>query len=207
MNSVLNRRANIADAIYSVGKFDVIPCSIFSGRKLNPFNLRDKIRYLKKKYDFILIDSSPALNDETLAAMMASDEILVVTTPDYSTMGTTLKAIKHAKSRKTPISGLILNKVYKKKFEISPEHVEKTSGVPVMAVLPHDKRMLEAQSKFMPITHHKPLSELSQEYLRLASCLSGQKSIPPTIKSLFRKLNPQRQDINREIFYESLFIH
>ena len=44
----------------------------------------------------MLIDSSPNLDEETLAAMLASDSILVVTTPDYPTLANTLKAIKVA---------------------------------------------------------------------------------------------------------------
>jgi len=69
---------------------------------------------LKKRYDVILIDSSPSLNEETLAVILASDELLVVTTPDYPTLGMTMKSVKIARQRGTPISGLIINKVYKK---------------------------------------------------------------------------------------------
>ena len=47
-----------------------------------------------------MIDSSPALNDETLAVMLASDEIFIVTTPDYPTLSMTLKSIKDARQEK-----------------------------------------------------------------------------------------------------------
>ena len=103
IHHVLSRTANITNSVYSCGNFDVIPASIFYNSKINFLKLKDKIKTLKKKYDIILIDSSPALNEETLATMIASDEILVVTTPDIPTLSTTLKAVKLAKQRKVPL--------------------------------------------------------------------------------------------------------
>ena len=49
LHHVLDRGANIKDAIHERGDLDVIPSSIFSRGKVNPFKLRDKIKFLKKK--------------------------------------------------------------------------------------------------------------------------------------------------------------
>ena len=65
-------------------------------KKIDPLRLKDRVRDIKKEYDIVLIDSSPALNEEILATMMASDELLVVTTPDYPTLSCTMHAVKAA---------------------------------------------------------------------------------------------------------------
>ena len=203
LHHVLGRESNINDAIHESENFDVIPSSM-SDRIINPLKLKDKIKFLKKKYDIILIDSSPSLNEETLAVMLASDELLVVTTPDYPTLSVTLKAVKLARQRGTSINGLILNKVYNKNFELSIDDIEKTVEVPVMAVIPHDINVLKALAEFAPPTTYKPKSEASAEYKKLAATLIGEKYKPFHLKN-FLKITPKRQEINREIFYERVF--
>ncbi len=205
LHHVLNREANIRDAIYKLENFDMIPSSIFYQMNINPLKLRDKIKTLKKKYDVILIDSSPALNDETLAVILASNELLVVTTPDYPTLSSTLKAVKTAKKRGAPMSGLVLNKVHNKNFEISVDDIERTIEIPVMAVIPYDINILKSLFEFTPSTTYKPKSEASVEYKKLAATLIGEKYKPIQLKGLFGWVNPKRQEINREIFYKRVF--
>jgi septum site-determining protein MinD len=204
LHHVLSRKARIIDSIQNVGSFDIIPSSMFEKFEISPLRLKEHLSAIKRDYDYIILDSSPALNEETLASMFASDEILIVTTPDYPTLGTTLKAIKIAKQRGTPINGLILNKVHNRNFEISLADIEKTAEVPVMAVIPHDVNVLRALANFTPSTSFSPKSEGSHEYMKLAATLIGEKYNPFRFRDLFR-VNPKVQEINREIFYESVF--
>jgi septum site-determining protein MinD len=205
IHHVLSRKINIKDAILKLDNFDILPASIFENIKINPLQLKDKIKFLKRKYDVILIDSCPVLSEDTLAVILASDLLLAVTTPDHSTLSTTIKAVKIAKQRGTPITGLILNKVYNKNFELSLKDIEETSDVPIMAVLPHDINVLKALSKFTPSTNYKPNSEGSIEYKKLAATLIGEKYKPIKLKKLFRWIVPEKQEINRTIFYERVF--
>jgi len=205
LHHVLNRTANARDAIYQYENFDVLPASVFERIEINPLKLRDKIKGLKRRYDIILVDSSPSLNQETLAVILASDEIFVVTTPDHPTLSSTLKAIKLARQRGTPINGLILNKVHNKDFEISLKDIEEVSEVPVLAVIPYDINVLKALSEFMPSTHHKPKSSGSEEFKKLAAALIGEKYKPIRLKGIFGWINPKKQEINRELFYKRVF--
>jgi len=207
LHHVLAGEEKIDDVIYETHGLDIVPASLFHNLEVNPLKLKNKIRELKDKYDVILIDSSPSLDDETLGVMMASDELLVVTTPDFSTLSMTLKSVKSAKEKGTPITGLILNKVHNNNFELSLEDIEKTSDVPVMAVIPHDINIIRSQAQFVPSTYIKPNSQSNVEYNKLAHLIVGEKYNPP--KNIYNILNrfsnPQRQEINRQIFYNSIF--
>lgn len=205
LQDVLEKKANPLQAVHKLDNFDVLPASIFKEYKSNPFFLKQRINHLKRSYDYILIDSSPSLGDETLGAMVASDEMLIITTPDHPTLSTTLKAVKLAKQRGTPISGIILNKVYNKNFEIPPRHVEIMLEVPIMAVIPHDLNFLRALSKFKSSVDFKPRSEASEEYKKLAAALIGVKYRPFRFRNIVGWTSPKKQDINREIFYERVF--
>lgn len=204
LHDVLERKAHPKDAIYSVRNVDIMPSAIHSKSNVNYLKLKDKLKYLKKKYDFILVDSSPALNEETLAAMLASDRIFVVTTSDYSSLSTTVKSLKLARQRGTKVDGLILNKFHNKSFELNLEDIEKTTEIPIMAIIPYDVNHLKANSEFVSYVDYKPNSKGSDEYKKLACALIGQKYRPFQIKRFFRINIPKKQEINRTIFYHNV---
>ncbi|GIU68543.1 MAG: septum site-determining protein MinD [Candidatus Pacearchaeota archaeon] len=204
LHHVLEDKVHIKDAIYQYDKLHLIPSSIFHKSNVNPLKLKNKIYPLKKNYDVIIIDSSPSLNEETLSVMLASDSLVVVTTPDHATLAPTLKAIKLAKQRGTKISGIIINKVHDKKFEIPPQKIEETLGVPVLAVIPYDKHFLKALSKRIPYTYHKPNSRASKEYKKLAATLIGGKYMTFDLRD-FLRLTPRIEEINRELYYKGFF--
>ncbi|MBI2003859.1 AAA family ATPase [Candidatus Pacearchaeota archaeon] len=205
LHHVLNREINAKDAVHSLENVDILPASVFTDRQVNPLKLKDRMDYLKKKYDYIFYDSSPSLSDETLGVMLASDILFVVSTPDHPTLSTTLKAIKSAKERGVPIQGIIINKVHNKKFEIPLEHIEETLEIPVVAVIPYDINILEALSKFVPSVERHPKSEASEEYRKLAAALVGEEYKPPRLRSFFRWRDPPKQDINRLVLYQNVF--
>lgn len=205
LHHILARKARPSDAIHKLDKFDLIPASVFGRHEVSPLKLKDKISSLRKDYDVILLDSSPSLNDETLGVMLASDGILVVTTPDHPTLSNTLKAVKLAMQRGTPIVGLVLNKVYNKDFELSLKDIENTIEIPVMAVIPHDTNFLRAVSEFTTPLSLRPNSGISEEFKRLAATLIGEKYKPVGVRGLFNWISPSVQEINRQIYYDEVF--
>lgn len=203
LHHVLSKRTNINKAIYeSEHNLHIIPCSLIY-KEINPLKLKRKIKDLKDKYDVILIDSSPSLGRSILATINASDELLVVTTPDFSTLSTTLRSIKLAKQRRTPIAGLILNKVLSRNFELSLEEIEETTNCDVLAILPYETSISEALSKGIPSTLHKQ-TESTIEFKKLAAALIGEEykdnRFKAKIKRLFGKV--PKQEINRTALIE-----
>jgi cellulose biosynthesis protein BcsQ len=79
--------------------------SVFGKFDINPLKLKDILALIKKNYDYILIDSSPALNDETLGAMIASDEILLLQL-QYSDTIHNNESVTIAKRRGIKVQGL-----------------------------------------------------------------------------------------------------
>lgn len=207
IHDVLTGKINTVDAIYNHEYgFHIIPASLIS-KEIDPLKLKEKIKMLKNYYDIILLDSSPNLNKEMLATIMASDELLVVTTPDYPTLSTTLNAVKAAKQKKTPIIGIILNKVRNKKFELTPEDIEYAAETPVMAVLPDRVSVLEALQYTKPTVMHNERDDVSVEYTKLAAALVGEKHKDARFKSKIRGLfsrDMPRQDVNREVLVNKL---
>jgi len=185
--------------------FHFVPGSLIASGKVDVYSLKKKLREIKKNYDVILLDSSPTLNAEILATMVASDELLVVTSPDYPTLSCTIRAIKLAKQKNTPIVGLILNKKRGKRFELSIEDIEELAGVPVLAVLDDHDVVLEALANATPVSLHSPKHDLSVEYKKLAASLIGEEfkdhSLLRRMKNFFFK-SAKKEDINRLVLYK-----
>lgn len=203
LHNVLDNKSNADEAIYETEHgFHIMPGALLY-KKINPYKLKDKIKHLRDYYDLILIDSSPTLNEEILATMIASDELFVVTTPDHITLSATLRAVKLAKQRKTPIKGLILNKVHNKSFELSLEEIEEASDCNVLAILPYEINILEALSKNTPSTLYKQ-SESTFEYKKLAAALIGEDYKDRRFKSKLKRLlgKISKQEVNRTVFKE-----
>lgn len=205
LHHVLSRESRPKDAIYTANNVDVMPSSIFGNLKASPLKLRNSLAPLKRSYDVILLDSSPSLNDETLGVMMASDQLLVVTTPDHPTLSNTIKAVKLAKQRGTPIMGLVLNKVHDKNFELSISELEAMTEVPVMAVIPHDLDFYRSLAELKPLTSYRPRSAIAEEYKKLAATLIGEKYKTMPFRKLLFWTGPERQDINRALYYNRVF--
>ena len=181
IHDVLLNRANVTEAIHQHESGFHLIAGAYISRKINPRRLKQKISYLKDYYDVILIDSSPNLNEEMLATMMASDELLVVTSLDYPTLSTTLRAIRLAKQKRTPITGLIVNRARNKKFELSIKDIEEAAQVPVLSVLPEDIKILESIYYTTPVSLYKPRSTSSIGFRKLAAHLIGEKYEEPGV--------------------------
>jgi septum site-determining protein MinD len=189
LHDVMNGKSNPEDAIYRYNSsLDILPGAYIS-KNLNPLLLRKKIKPLAKFYDYILLDSSPNLNSELQAAMAASDELLVVASPDFPTLSTTLRAIRVAKQKRTPITGLILNKVYNKNFEISIDDIEEAAQVPVISVITHDIKIPKSISESRPASLAFPGSNSWSQYSRLAANIVGQEFKETGLSNVIDKIN------------------
>src|SRR3989344_6671322 len=92
LHEVLEGKVSVQKAIYKHDSgLDILPASIFS-RKVDINKFRQYVVSLRPFYDLILIDSSPSLNDEMLATILAADELFVITTHDHVTLNATLHA-------------------------------------------------------------------------------------------------------------------
>ena len=202
LHDVLSNKVDIGDAIHEYTKnLHLVPGSLLND-KVNPYNLREKVKKLKSYYDIVLLDSSPNLNDELRAVMLAADKLIVVTNPDFPTLSTTMHAVKVARQKKTPIIGIILNKVRNKSFELSVEEIEESCGVPVIGVLPENITMLESVAETTPATLYKPNTNVAIEFKKIAGALIDASYDDPRFSTKLKRMfssDPRKEDVNRDM--------
>src|SRR3989338_6406996 len=145
---------HISSAVHLQYGVDVIPGNFLNNKELNPMLLKDKIGHLKKNYDFVVLDSSPSLNEEMLATIIASDHLFAVSTPDYPTLSCTIRAAQLAKQRHRPIEGIIINQS-RGHYDVNLEEIQESTGIPIVAKIKYDEKLERVNRAVMAKSFYK----------------------------------------------------
>ncbi len=193
------------NSIYEAFGVDIIPASINHERNVDVSKLKKILEKYKNRYDFIILDSSP--NQEELKSVIrASDKVFIVTSPDNVTLKTSLKAANMAKEEKTPIEGIIVNKIRSPKHEYNLSEIEDIYEIPVLAKIKDSKKMVVSLHNKTPISVEYPNNCVSKEICRFASCLCGESEFQNKINQKMLTLI-SKEKINRDVYrnkyYES----
>ena len=182
------------NAIYEAHGFDVVPAALNYNHEVDVFGLKKLLAKMKPRYDFIILDSSPNY-EELKPIIAAADKIFIVTTPDDVTLTTSLKAARLARQKKTPVVGIIVNRIRSPRHEMNLSEIEKKSNIPVLAKIKEHKKMAEALFHKKPITIHDWRNTISKEIRRFASALCG---VPEEPSGFFQRFLPFRKLIGKE---------
>lgn len=198
----------LPNAIYEAHGFDVVPASLdYSGSgDVDIFRLKKVLSKAKHRYDFVIIDSSPNY-EELKPVIAAADRVFVVTTPDEVTLKTSLKAARLARLNKTPVEGIVINRIRRPKYELEMDHIQDSSDIPVVARIKDHKKMVEAMFHKTPITLHDSDNCISREIRRFVAALCGE---PEELGGLFQRFLPfkdliHREKVNRELMRKKFY--
>lgn len=176
LHDVILNKKDINDSVYlHRSGTKVIPGSISLDNltKIKPNLLKNKLRQIEGDVDFVIIDCSAGLGKESLAAIEASDEVLVVTNPELPAVTDALKTVKIAEEYGKNVLGIILARK-KGKIEMRPEAIERLVDKPIVGVVPEDIKIKEALIKQDAVINVYPKSESAIAYKRLAANLIGE---------------------------------
>jgi MinD-like ATPase involved in chromosome partitioning or flagellar assembly len=102
---------------------------------------RDVVRELK--LDYLLIDTHPGLNEETLLSLAISDALVVIMRPDQQDYQGTAVTVDVARKLDVPKLMILVNKVPSVlDFDDVRVRVEQTYNATVGAILPHSDEMM-----------------------------------------------------------------
>ena len=171
LNEYLRGECSIEDVAYEVGNraeqapgrkklsgktLWVIPSSINAGEisaiLRNGYDvnrLNEGLQMVRKNLDldYLIIDTHPGLNDETLLSIAFSDILLVVLRLDRQDFQGTAVTVDIARSLDVPQLYLVVNQALTRyDFQQVQKRVSQTYNAPVAAVLPLTEDLVELQS-------------------------------------------------------------
>jgi septum site-determining protein MinD len=147
---------------------DVMPVSSVEG--VSTDKLKRALR--RSGYHYVLLDAPP-INSGRVFEL--SDSLIVVTNPDVVAVADALRTIKRAEEQKLEVLGIEVNRIRKKKYELS--HAELTSlfRTPIVSTIPDDKKVLMSLAEGTPTILRYPNSKAALEFKKLAAMLLGEE--------------------------------
>lgn len=174
IHDVLRGRAHITEATYlHPSGLKVIPGGIddLLTKEEKKKELNALLLQLYGKTDIVIVDSAAGIGAEALEAIGASDETIIVTNSDISSLADALRTIRAAEERGVVVPGVILNRFSKANLDISFEDMESMLGKPIIAVIPEDKKIRKSLSAGHPVVYTHPSSSSSKQFRNLAKLL------------------------------------
>lgn len=141
------------------------------------FRLKEELKTIKNKYDYIVIDCPPAIG-LNVNVLSASDKVIVPSLCEYFSKESLLEAyasirrIKNSFNKNLLVSGIVLN-IYDSKYKINKEvedeirHLFRNSRV-YNTTIPRSNKIIEAQKAGKTIIEYAPSSAVAQAYIELA---------------------------------------
>lgn len=133
---VLTGELDLVDAIQHRGPIDIVPASpkltnaddlIETGEEL-----KTALELVKRKYDYCIIDTPPALCKRTLSALIASDYVVIPARADLFSLqgidelGDTIEGVRTTRNKRLKVAGILLT-AYKSRTSLHKEILEPLS--------------------------------------------------------------------------------
>jgi chromosome partitioning protein len=191
IHDALNGKCSLEETIKTTHVCDVITSNIIlSGAELEmttvrrEFVLKDMLRTIKHKYDYIIIDTPPALSVLTINAYTAADELIIPMTPEIlslqglTQLKETIIAVKKYYNKKLLIRGILLTKCPTGKQLLAAEVEEMVRlvadqfGTTVLPVkITNSVAAAEAPAHQETLNIYSPGCRASRDYVMLAKLL------------------------------------
>jgi len=174
LNHVLSGKADAFEAVYEhESGMKIMPSSLSIKElsKLKIEKIKDFKEDFKKISEYIIVDSSAGLGNESLSLIHMADELIIVTNPEMPALTDALKTIKIAEQMKKTILGVIVTRVRKNDFEMQPDIVKEMLEIPILGMIPEDVNMQRALGMKDAIIHTHPKSNASRAYKEIAAKL------------------------------------
>jgi pilus assembly protein CpaE len=112
--------------------------SVASREAFPPGALIHTMNFLRLRYEFILVDLPPALNDENLAVIQDCDQLYVVTVAEVSAIRNVVRQLEYFASKDIPRDKIrvVLNRHHKRNV-ISDAQIEKVLGQKIFWRVPN----------------------------------------------------------------------
>ncbi len=174
LHDVLAGRTTTEEAtVEQADRFAIVPGSrdLQGFSDADPSRLRGVVEDLSAEYDYVIIDTGAGLSHEDLLPLGLADEVLLITTPDSSSVGDTKKVAGFSDILGKAVRGLV---VTKSRTQADADSAAAEFDTELLAVIPDDPNVVESTSKGVPLEVFDSNTPAAQAYRQLAKQLTGE---------------------------------
>ncbi len=179
---------HIKEAIYvHPSGLQVIPGSIIYEElhQNHVQKIKDAILPLKGKVESVILDCGPGFSQEVVDVLDIADKVILVTTPDISSITDVLRTKRYCNTRGIEILGVVVTHTNNKEYEISLFDISTILEEKVIGEIPFDEAIRLSQFKKYPVLFISDKSKATIAYKKLAGNLIGEPYKPESDQGLF----------------------
>jgi len=184
---VLKGTATLDQALYRNYGIEVLPTGFRFEEvqemleNVNKGKVEEVISQLLNRAEILLIDAAAGLQETSLVLLAAAREALPVSTPSYSSLVDVYKTIRMANLLRVWTRGLVLNRVGSTDLtreEVQAFMARAIKGLPILAEIPEDPKVREAEREGIPVIVYDPNCPASEAIRGLAKIVAGEEDLP-----------------------------
>jgi len=212
LSDALMGKAEVPDVVHENYGIKVVPMGIrFEDAHEALSNVKrerveEVVEELLRQTEFLLVDAAAGVQDSTIISIASTREMLPVCNPTYTSLVDAYKIIRYANVLGSWTRGLVVNRVGRT-ADLSRDEIEHFMGrtigaLPVLAEIPEDGKVQEAEREGIPVVVYEPESDASIAINELAKIVAGESDLPyapweedeigETTKRLIRALTGRR---------------
>lgn len=176
LHEVLAGKADIKDAIYEgPAGVKVVPSgiSLQGFQQAEPDNLREVMKTLVDRCDYLLIDAPSGISKEGVVPLSVADEVILVVNPELASIADALKTKILCEVMNGKIYGALLNRAGVGHTDLQSKNVEDVLGVDVIDAIPEDASVRRAAAYKSPCVLRYPDADASRAFRRIAAHIAG----------------------------------
>jgi pilus assembly protein CpaE len=157
------------------------PTTVSAGQGVRPDDLYNIISAIQPLYGNIVVDAGNFLNENTVTYMDASYKIILVISPDITSLRDASQFFDISRSLAYPSDKiLVVVNRYDKRDGLSLSDIEKSLQVEVFGTIPWERKdSLQSVNRGIPAVLHRQNSSLGRAYSKLAADLIALKKGAP----------------------------
>lgn len=186
LQEVLSGKDIIYNAIYEgPGGVKIVPAglSLYGLKDIKLDRLEDVLEKLVENADILLIDAPSGLERDTLAALKVANEMILVTTPEITSLSDTLKTKIVAEKLGIEILGVIVNRNISDNAFLSITEIETILNLPILSIIPEDPKLNLSTASGSSMLIDNPDYNTSRLFKNLAAKVIGKYSYENDLSS------------------------
>lgn len=182
LSDVLSGECRAEEALIKTDYYDLLASDFYLTnvgmmQDVNPLLLQEKLKHIRNRYNFVIIDTPPALGPLSFVALSASDYVIVPCQPrayDLQGLGRLNQTIKTIQEKVKPdlrVLGILLIKFNNRTIlnrdlkDMIEEYTEQMDTVLFKTTIRDSVVAAEAQTMREPLIKYASRSKVNQDYI------------------------------------------
>jgi len=178
IHNALRGENHITEAVYNHSSgLKIVPQNLYadSDGYVELSKLKETMHGLKGRCEAVIIDCPPGFGKNIDEIFKASDEVILVTTPDMLSVTEALKTKKRAERNGAKVAGVVINKAGGHRAEMTYQNIQQMLGLPVLEIIPFHDDVVESMYMKYPVAYSHPGSQVTTQFKKLAAKLIGER--------------------------------